>query len=753
MTDYDFFNLQYNEFENLTRDLLQKEFGIYIESFKNGKDGGIDLRYGTIKGVTAIVQVKRYKDWKTLKPILDKEVVKVKKLNPSKYILSTSAGLTPANKAIIMSMFHPFIKESEDIYGRDDLNNLIGKHTDIEKKYYKLWLASTTVLQEIVNKDVLNWSNFELETIKEQIKTYVDNDSFSQAYNILKEHRYVIISGIPGIGKTTLARMLAYNILAEGYEEFVCIEDNLSNGTKLFQKGKKQVFFFDDFLGSNVFEPSEKDFDSKLISFIDAVKREKDKIFILTTREYILSEAKLRYEKFLINNIEIAKCTVDLGVYTRYIRAKILYNHIAEANLPDEYIEQVLMNKKYRTLIDHPHYNPRIIETYIDKGLWKQYPPEQFMVQFEVFFYKPTMVWKHAFENLDIKARYALLVLVSMGKEIYVENWYDAFKFFCQSTHSVLGLTYEEQEWMNIQKVLQDCFVKIYKKGSHTLVYHFNPSILGFVVAYLNEYKEIQKLLIENAYYVEQLCTIFRDSPSSVFGDDAYIIINEGLYPSVVKRFEDMMSFVPRSCEVTVYRGDYHGQRGYNEIIFFNSFLDKYPILLHRNNGLLERIIDPNEFTYQSTPFSARAELLPKLDWKKISMDLDIIIESMIWEDHDSPQFRDLLIMLDAVNKSEWFKDKNLVKNIEDKFFREIENLSDESEAEELTNVFEEITDYISYEYFEFDIFSYLEDKKNSLVEPELDYDEDFHRDFGNIKSREDDVGIEEMMSSLRKFD
>ena len=89
--------------------------------------------------------------------------------------------------------------------------------------------------------------------------------------------------------------MLSYNILANGYEEFVCITDNLSDGAKFFQKGKKQVFFFDDFLGSNVFEPVEKDFDKKLVSFIDAIKREKDKVFILTTRE-IYSIMKLKVE-------------------------------------------------------------------------------------------------------------------------------------------------------------------------------------------------------------------------------------------------------------------------------------------------------------------------------------------------------------------------------------------------------------------------------------------------------------------------
>ena len=38
MTDYDFTILQPNEFENLTRDLLQQKEGVFIESFTTRTD-------------------------------------------------------------------------------------------------------------------------------------------------------------------------------------------------------------------------------------------------------------------------------------------------------------------------------------------------------------------------------------------------------------------------------------------------------------------------------------------------------------------------------------------------------------------------------------------------------------------------------------------------------------------------------------------------------------------------------------------
>lgn len=59
MPIYDFRNLSPQDFEALTRDLLQAEWNVAIEAFKTGRDGGTDLRYATADGGTTIVQCRR----------------------------------------------------------------------------------------------------------------------------------------------------------------------------------------------------------------------------------------------------------------------------------------------------------------------------------------------------------------------------------------------------------------------------------------------------------------------------------------------------------------------------------------------------------------------------------------------------------------------------------------------------------------------------------------------------------------------
>ena len=105
MDNYDFNILQPTEFECLTRDLLQKKENIFIESFTDGRDNGIDLRFSSSKNQKTIVQAKRYKDFSKLKSILKKEADKVVRLSPDRYIISTSVGLTPKNKDEIVNLF------------------------------------------------------------------------------------------------------------------------------------------------------------------------------------------------------------------------------------------------------------------------------------------------------------------------------------------------------------------------------------------------------------------------------------------------------------------------------------------------------------------------------------------------------------------------------------------------------------------------------------------------------------------------
>jgi len=143
MADYDFRSLSPHDFELLCRDLVQRRLGITLESFTTGRDSGIDFRYRT-KALSLIVQCKHYAEsgYEALARLLDrKERKKLEALKPTCWVLATSVGLTPTRKEELLGILSPFCLATEDILGRDDLNNLLTQHPEVERQHYKLWLT------------------------------------------------------------------------------------------------------------------------------------------------------------------------------------------------------------------------------------------------------------------------------------------------------------------------------------------------------------------------------------------------------------------------------------------------------------------------------------------------------------------------------------------------------------------------------------------------------------------------------------
>ena len=125
MPRYNFTSLSSQDFEELTRDLLQAEWNVRLEAFKSGRDSGIDLRYSPAGGKT-IVQCKHYVVSgfaKLLAHLRNSEKPKIDALRPSRYVVVTSVGLSPGNKDEIIRTLQPFILSASDVVGAGDIDS------------------------------------------------------------------------------------------------------------------------------------------------------------------------------------------------------------------------------------------------------------------------------------------------------------------------------------------------------------------------------------------------------------------------------------------------------------------------------------------------------------------------------------------------------------------------------------------------------------------------------------------------------
>lgn len=753
MATYDLHILQPSEFEEITRDLLQKEWNCFIESFTSGRDGGIDLRCASEKGGKVIIQAKRYKDYKSLLINLKGEVDKVHRLNPERYYVSTSVGLTPANKEEIKQLFTPYIIDVADIFGNDDLNNLLGRHCDVEKQYYKLWLTSTNVLNNIIHKAPVLWSDFELEDIKANISTYVMNDSFYSAKKILSHHNYVIISGIPGIGKTTLARMLIYDYLANGFEEFINISGDIDTAAKLYKHDKKQVFFFDDFLGASVFEDGGTGFAQKLLTFIRQIKTNKSKAFILTTREYILAEARTHYEKMRTENIEMAKCILDVGAYTRTVKAKILYNHMANAQLPQEYIAQFLKNQNYNLIINHHNYNPRIIETYIDKGLWELTDPANFMSRFKNLLSNPFLVWEIAFEKLPNECKYALLLLVTMGELVTLEDWEMAYNYFCQNVTTEITLSYDGITWNRVVKLLHDCFIRTQRKQEWIIVTTYNPSVRDFLITYIGQNTNIQRSLIQHSLFPEQLTYAFTETGSNNYNLPDYFqrnyssldIKNE---PYLVAKFNEFLTKQPKSCKIKKISNGLV-KSSFDAAIFIKQFLDCFPELFRTLSTKIKSYLIELITTGNSENFAERIGIVNAIDFSEDQTTLAHTLTKLSKEDIPLDEYVSFIDLVNRSNNASIINDC-FIENLEEAIISDMDtSINNEAEYEQQKEIYEEIAQSLPDGVTLDRVFEHLEEIEASLPDEPDYYDEDYYRENRGTYEAED-AQIDRMMQSLR---
>jgi hypothetical protein len=376
MPNYDFHKcFSPREFEEFARDVLEIREKVSFEISGRGKDGGVDLRY--LEGTTKIiVQVKCFKnDYRQLFNVLkNQEKQKAKVLNPTRYILVTSLPLELTQRDEIYNLFDGLIKTQGDILDGFKLNRLLEneQYHHIERTHYKLWISSSNILaamiEEIVHRGTITESKFELEEIRKTVQVFVQNPSFQVGVDILEKNRYILISGEPGIGKTTLGRCLAaYYLQRFGYRDFIYV-DKMNSALSMYKDKEKQIFFFDDFWG-DIFKDEKlpQNEEKRLLRFIQRISESRNKILILTTREYVLQQGLEEYHNEQLKILfDIGKCFLQLEDYSDLIKARILFNHLYfSENIEWDYVE-VIANG-YERIINHENYNPRIIENFLNQ--------------------------------------------------------------------------------------------------------------------------------------------------------------------------------------------------------------------------------------------------------------------------------------------------------------------------------------------------------------------------------------------------
>jgi hypothetical protein len=483
MTNYDFLSLDDKEFEQLALGLLGAQEGVIYERFKPGRDSGIDGRYFTSSGET-IVQCKHWarSGFSALVRSLRKdELPKVKNLNPRRYVLVTSLPLSPTNKAQIRAIFEPYIQCDSDVIGREALNDMLELHPAIEVGTIKLWLHSAAVLKQMASLALIGRSAFLLGEMRRKRARYVETASHKLGLARLADMHVVLITGEPGVGKTTLAEQLCLDYVLNGFKLCAAAKD-VDELEAAYQEDTKQVFYFDDFLGRTFLEAIGRHEDSHIVGFIKRIRSDRSKRLVLTSRTTILNRGKSLTDLFRIENVDRHELELQVGDLSPLDKARILHSCIWHSGLAPAHVEQIVRERKYLQVIAHRNFNPRLISFITDPMRLSAVQPSGYWDFITSKLDNPSDIWGDVYDQqMSDSQRILLLLVVVNGGDIAELDLAAAFQTYLATPHG-LRIQGDSDYHRNIQILIGSLLNRTLNKNGDSAFDLFNPSIADFAL-------------------------------------------------------------------------------------------------------------------------------------------------------------------------------------------------------------------------------------------------------------------------------
>ena len=317
-----------------------------------------------------------------------------------------------------------------------------------------------------------------------------------------QKNRTVIISGEPGVGKTTLAEQVALFYLGKYRSEiFLTVSSVQELYTALSVPGKK-VILYDDFWGSNGLDKFRSmEVAGELVRIIERIKRNKDCILIMTTREYILEQG-LKQNAQLRNLVMKYKLECRILQYSDADKLQIYYGHLKTAELT--WHQTAWLKDSGIWVIHSRNYNPRVLAQFV-KSIETDKSPEECVDDLEKYLKCPWDFWEDVFKGLSREAQIVFVMMaivpLPIEKEI-LENVYNNYI-------TTMDPVYEWKNFSDIVTELEKTVLRtdLYGDGdtAYVTVTFQNPSVKDFLIYFFKRnFVQYQQVLNGSCRYYGQ---------------------------------------------------------------------------------------------------------------------------------------------------------------------------------------------------------------------------------------------------------
>ena len=504
-------NLNDMEFEALCKDVMERMLGISLRRFGPGRDGGIDLT-DDVSAKTVVVQVKHYRN-STIDQLvrsLKSELPKVEELKPQKYYICCSRDLGVENVRVLYEHFSSYMDSDRHIITIIEIDAFLHQEAnrDILKRHFKLWLDDTGLLEDVFGNELFVDCEVLLDDIEEQQKLFVQTKAFDQALKALENHQILCIVGNPGVGKSITSKMLVLHYAAQNYQvrytsdvtDLTALKNSISRDPE-----KKEIILLDDCFGQAYFEMRAEQ-SSALVQLIKYIKRKPSKALILNSRVTIFHEAQQSQQSLAqsLDRDDFKVFLLDINNLSDVEKAKIFYNHLAFSSIPDAYFEDIRKNQRYRAIVSHRNYSPRIIEFVCSPRRYRDIEPQHFYDFIRKHLDNPKEMWADEYDNrLDQVDRILLQTIYSLTATLVDIN--TVRYCFERRIEANSAIDKTKDPFGRSLSRLNNGFVKIVDQKGAKMLSMYNPSVNDFITARLQHNPEERNDLIRSICCVYQL--------------------------------------------------------------------------------------------------------------------------------------------------------------------------------------------------------------------------------------------------------
>ena len=392
--------------------------GQTVESFLDSRDGGRDGAFaGTWKAVGQeclsgrfVIQCKFTSrvDAVLKASDLSDEVEKTRKLVErglcETYVLMTNAGITGTGEAAIKEVFEVAGVKHVVIFGATWIGQQIRENKRLRMLVPRVYGLGD--LSQILDERAYAQARAILESMREDLSKVVVTDAYRRAVDAIDRHSFVLLTGEPAAGKTTIASLLAMAALDQWNASTLKLDAPGLVIEHWNPEEPSQFFWLDDAFGVTQYEVSLVHRWNHVLPRLPSMLEKGAKI-VMTSRDYIYYRARMDLKESAFPLLKESQVVVDVHDFSAEEKRQILYNHLKLGKQPRSFRTRI---KAYlEGIADHARFIPEIARRLADPFFTKNLVVDEYNVG--QFVEKRERLLQEVLQGLDVDSKAALALI------------------------------------------------------------------------------------------------------------------------------------------------------------------------------------------------------------------------------------------------------------------------------------------------------------------------------------------------------